>query len=91
VIVDIVKIEDKWKVSVSDFGPGISDKDKSRIFDRFSRVSASGVNGKGLGLAIAKMALKCHGEELHVTDNENGKGSTFWFNVRVSNEFETFQ
>ncbi|SFM59461.1 PAS domain S-box protein [Methanolobus profundi] len=91
VVVDIFPDGDRWKVSVSDHGPGISDKDRSRIFERFSRADDSGISGKGLGLAISRMALKCHGEELHVEDNAGGKGSTFWFNVRVSDEFDNFQ
>ncbi|WP_340817692.1 PAS domain S-box protein [Methanolobus sp. WCC4] len=91
VLVGIESAGDRWKVSVSDHGPGISDEDKSKIFDRFSKASNSDVSGKGLGLAIARLALKCHGEELHVDDNVDGKGSTFWFNVRVSDEFDDFQ
>lgn len=88
VIVDITEAGDKWKVSVSDLGPGISDEDKLRIFGRFKRAGPSAIHGNGLGLAIAKMALKCHEEELHVIDNKAGKGSTFWFTVDVSDEFE---
>ncbi len=88
IIVDITKAGNKWNVSVSDLGPGISDEDKLKIFDRFKRVGPSAINGKGLGLVIAKMALKCHGEELHVIDNKAGKGSTFWFTVDVSDELE---
>ena len=84
VTVDVTEIDGKWKVRVSDLGPGISEEDKARIFGRFKRAGSSDINGKGLGLAIAKMALKCHGEELHVIDNEAGKGSTFWFTVRIS-------
>ncbi|GEM_PF-6113354 len=91
VTVDITEAGDKWKVSVSDLGPGISDEDKARIFGRFKRAGSADVNGKGLGLAIAKMALKCHGEELHVIDNEVGRGSTFLFTVRMSDEFESLK
>ncbi len=87
VIVDITEAGNKWNVSVSDLGPGISDEDKLRIFGRFKRAGSSSVQGKGLGLAIAKMALKCHGEELHVVDNKAGKGSTFWFTVKMYDEF----
>ena len=91
VAVDIERAGERWKVSISDHGPGISDEDKSKIFERFSRASEAGISGKGLGLAIARMALKCHGEELHVADNDDGMGSTFWFNVRLSDEFDKFK
>ncbi|MEZ5334982.1 MAG: PAS domain S-box protein [Methanolobus sp.] len=91
VVVDIFKDGEMWQVNVSDNGRGISDKDKDRIFKRFSRVSNTDVCGKGLGLSISRMALKCHGQELHVKDNKSGSGTTFWFRVQVSHEFDDFQ
>ncbi|WP_094228791.1 PAS domain S-box protein [Methanolobus psychrotolerans] len=91
VIVNITEAGGKWKVSVSDSGPGISDEDKRQIFGRFRRAVSSKIEGKGLGLAISKMAIKCHGEELHVIDNETGKGSTFWFTVRMADGLENFE
>ncbi|WMW25593.1 ATP-binding protein [Methanolobus sediminis] len=81
---DIGPEDRKWKVSISDEGPGISDVDKEKIFDRFKRADNSHVAGHGLGLAIARMALKCHGEDIHVEDNDNGVGTTFWFTVPVA-------
>ncbi|TQD25406.1 ATP-binding protein [Methanolobus vulcani] len=59
----------------------MSDEDKDKIFDRFRRADTSQVSGHGLGLAIARMALKCHGEDIHVEDNYGGVGTTFWFTV----------
>ncbi|MDK2825001.1 MAG: hypothetical protein PWQ63_497 [Methanolobus sp.] len=79
----------KWKVSISDEGPGISDKDKKKIFDRFRRADTSHVSGHGLGLAIARMALKCHGEDIHVEDNYTGVGTTFWFTVPAADRTES--
>jgi PAS domain S-box-containing protein len=78
---EIESEDGKWKVSISDEGPGISDEDKDKIFDRFRRADTSQVSGHGLGLAIARMALKCHGEDIHVEDNYGGVGTTFWFTV----------
>ena len=86
--VDISLEENKWKVSISDEGPGISDEDKLKIFERFKRADSS-VKGQGLGLAIVRMALKCHGEDIHVSDNEAGKGSTFWFTVKAAGRPES--
>jgi PAS domain S-box-containing protein len=79
----------KWKVSISDEGPGISDEDKIKIFDRFRRADTSHKSGHGLGLAISRMALKCHGEDIHVEDNCTGVGTTFWFTVTVAGMSES--
>ncbi|MBP1910162.1 PAS domain S-box protein [Methanolobus bombayensis] len=82
--VEILNEGDKWRISVSDEGPGIPEDYKEKIFDRFQRVGTSRVSGQGLGLTISRMALKCHGEELFVSDNGAGQGSTFWFTVPMA-------
>ncbi len=67
-------------ISVTDVGPGLSQDDQSRIFERFfradpARVRVSG-EGSGLGLAIVDAVMKAHGGSVNV-DSELGKGSTF--------------
>jgi two-component system sensor histidine kinase BaeS len=59
---DIVVI--KW----SDSGPGVSDSDLVRLFDRLYRVDASRnreTGGSGLGLAIVKNIVDAHQGEIH--------------------------
>lgn len=52
---------------VCDNGPGISDKDKPRLFEPyFSRKKT----GTGLGLAIASTVVADHGGSIRVRDNE---------------------
>lgn len=65
-------------VSVIDHGPGISDKEKKLIFDRFYRSDKSRSNKEhfGLGLSIAASLAKIQGIRLAVKDTEGG-GSTF--------------
>ena len=66
-------------VSVNDTGIGISAAEQSRIFDRFYRVDrARGrtVGGAGLGLAIARWVVECHGGSITVESVAN-KGSRF--------------
>jgi len=47
---------------VSDSGPGVSDDDRERIFDRFARGSgARRSQGAGLGLAIVSAIAEAHG------------------------------
>ncbi|NOZ59864.1 MAG: PAS domain S-box protein [Euryarchaeota archaeon] len=66
-----------WVVKVADFGPGVPEEQKGRIFNRFSRMSKEGVKGSGLGLAIAKRIAELHGGRVGVEDNPGG-GSIFW-------------
>lgn len=66
-------------VSVRDTGVGISEADRQRIFERFYRtddVRASGAQGTGLGLTLAKEIMLCH-EGLIDVDSQPGKGSVF--------------
>ena len=77
-----VRKEGPWLTwAVADQGPGISETDAQRIFERFYRApSVRGIPGTGLGLAIVKhLAVLLQGEvDLHT---ELGKGSTFIFRL----------
>ncbi len=71
------------KVSVSDTGPGISDKDQEKLFQPFSQVDDSPTRktgGTGLGLSICQQLINMHGGRIWV-DSEPGKGSTFHFTL----------
>jgi two-component system, OmpR family, sensor kinase len=59
-------------VEVADAGPGIPVSERSRIFERFyrSRVTATAIDGVGLGLAVARWIADEHEAEISVTDNE---------------------
>jgi PAS domain S-box-containing protein len=75
--------EDQLEVSVRDNGPGISVKDRERIFDKFFRLSGeSRPKGLGLGLAFCRLAVEAHGGRIWV-DSEEGMGSTFTFTLPV--------
>ncbi|MFI4881979.1 MAG: sensor histidine kinase, partial [Phycisphaerales bacterium JB064] len=66
-------------VTVRDTGVGISDQDRQKIFERFYRtddVRASGTQGTGLGLTLAKEIMLCHEGAIDV-DSTPGKGSVF--------------
>jgi two-component system OmpR family sensor kinase len=68
------------EVAVSDQGPGLSQEDQKRIFERFYRADGSrvrvGQDGTGLGLSIVDAVMRAHGGSVSVR-SELGKGSTF--------------
>ena len=80
-----VRKDGPWLVwAVADQGPGISDTDAERIFERFYRApSVRRIPGTGLGLAIVKhLAVLLKGEV--DLETEPGRGSTFIFRLPVT-------
>ena len=67
----------KKKLSVSDTGIGIKDKDISKLTDKFYRVSNNGWNNSmGVGLSLVSNILQIHKFSLDIQSVEN-EGSTF--------------
>lgn len=67
-------------VAVSDNGPGLSEADQERIFERFYRADPSRARtsdeGSGLGLSIVDAVMRAHGGNVSVTSTP-GEGATF--------------
>ena len=82
IIVDTSDANEDWKITVTDFGIGIPDKDKTYLFERFRRANKRGIKGMGLGLAIVKRVVDLHGGCVGVEDNPEGQGSVFWFTLK---------
>ena len=82
IAISISDAMDKWKIQVTDTGPGINNGDKEMIFERFRRAEKGSIKGSGLGLAIAKRIVELHGGEIGVESNPIGRGSVFWFTIR---------
>lgn len=62
-------------VAVEDDGPGISESDRERVFERFYRVLGTGVDGCGLGLAIVREIALSHGAEVTLAGGASGTGT----------------
>ncbi len=71
--------------SVTDSGIGLTQEQMGRLFKSFEQADGSNTRrygGTGLGLAISKSLAYAMGGEVGVA-SEPGRGSTFWFTVRL--------
>lgn len=64
----------RWRIAITDEGPGVPDADIERIFDRFVRLSAgaSTSTGSGLGLAISRSVVQLHGGRIYARNAHPG-------------------
>jgi two-component system CheB/CheR fusion protein len=78
-------------VSVEDFGIGMDDDIKDKVFDRFFRASgekAKTFPGLGLGLYIASTIITKHNGSIHVETKKTG-GCIFSFSIPFNNPLGT--
>jgi signal transduction histidine kinase len=68
-------------VSVKDTGIGIDPEIFPRLFTKFTTKS---YHGTGLGLFISKNVVEAHGGKVWAQNNPDGKGSTFYFSLRLN-------
>jgi signal transduction histidine kinase len=68
---------------VQDNGDGIDPEDQSRLFQAFTRLDESRVEGHGLGLSIVQRIVEKLGGKVGVESRgRQGEGSRFWFTLR---------
>lgn len=76
------------EVAVQDNGPGISEEDLQKVFEKFvqvEKVIEKGKTGIGLGLHIAKELIELHDGRIWV-DSKCGQGSCFSFAIPKASE-----
>lgn len=84
IIVTLHSKNDFVRLTVQDFGIGISKENQSRIFDQFERaVSSKSFGGLGLGLYIVEQIIESHGGSITV-ESELGTGSKFIIELPIN-------
>jgi hypothetical protein len=78
------EFDGKARVVVADQGPGLSEDQQARIFDKFERLGRSGDGGSGLGLYISRRLARAMGGELAV-ESAPGQGARFILDVPAAN------
>ena len=76
------------RVAITDHGPGIPEKFRSRVFEKFAQADSSDARqkrGTGLGLSIAKAIVEKHGGKI-CFDTEINVGTTFYFDLPECHE-----
>jgi PAS domain S-box-containing protein len=73
----------EWTLTVADNGPGVSERNRDRIFELFARGQVDGqAPGTGLGLAVCRKVVELHGGRIWVEPAPGG-GSAFRMTLPV--------
>jgi signal transduction histidine kinase len=75
------------RISVTDRGQGMSERDIAQAFQRFQPLSAkptAGESSTGLGLAIVRAIAEAHGGSVEAASAGKGQGATFALRVPVA-------
>lgn len=77
VSIDIIEDDKHVVLIVSDNGPGIPEKLRKRVFERFFRIIGNKTLGSGLGLSIVQQIAKLHHAEIELHTAKSGHGAEF--------------
>jgi len=77
-----ISLDQRIRVSITDTGLGIRDKDQVVLFEPFPRtiITDKSIEGKGLGLSISKKLVEAM-DGLIGVDSSYNIGSTFWIEL----------
>lgn len=76
------RVDDRVRIEVVDFGPGLTQQKKAQLFEPFNRLGLerSSIEGHGVGLALAKRLVELQGGAIGVISSP-GEGATFWVEI----------
>jgi two-component system sensor histidine kinase KdpD len=92
ILISAAEVGEAVSISVRDHGPGLTELEQSRVFDKFyrGRYDRSAVQGTGMGLSIAKEILEAHGGSIRV-ESVLGQGSLFTIVLRSASSSAQLQ
>ncbi|MGA8015099.1 MAG: ATP-binding protein [Candidatus Dormiibacterota bacterium] len=73
---------DTAEIAVRDHGPGVPEKERAVIFERF-RQGGHGKSGTGVGLFVVRTVVEAHGGEVGVDSPPDG-GARFWVRLPLA-------
>jgi signal transduction histidine kinase len=83
------ELNGRARVRVRDAGPGIAEKDQTRIFERFERAARTRRHGGlGMGLYITREIARAHGGTI-VVASEPGSGAEFTVELPLATNVAT--
>ncbi len=91
VIVTIDKANNSARISVQDFGPGVPEHFKDRIFTKFTRADTRdnrNIYGTGLGLSISKEIVRQMGGKIDFVSSPE-QGTLFFFEIPLQTTIQS--
>jgi signal transduction histidine kinase/CheY-like chemotaxis protein len=92
--IKVNKVSGSVFFEVKDEGPGLTEEEKLRVFEKFSRLSPQTTGGEtstGLGLSITKKLVELHGGKIKVESEGKQKGTTFCIELPLATDKEQKQ